>query len=303
MQRDRNPIALVRMRYARTVTGTQDSALRAITDDGSFRVIVARTTDTVRQTLKSQGATGATARHFGDLLTGSVLFRETMAPQLRVQGIIKGGPGGGSLVADSHPSGNTRGLIQLPEGQQSVALGEGSRLRLMRTLPDGRLNQGVVEVPKDGGISSAFMAYMQTSEQVVSMLAVGTHIQENEVLAAGGYLVQLLPEAARGAIELMTHRLEAYQSVDRQLASPDFSPSWLLTQLLEGVPFTQLEESDVRFGCWCTRLRLLTALTTLSRSELEAWVADGEILEISCDYCKKQYAIPPVELQGLLEES
>ena len=95
------------------MTEPSDTVLRAITDDGAFRVITARTTQTVRGAVEAQGVVGATARHFGDLLTGSILFRETMAPNLRVQGIIKGSNGSGSVIADSHPSGQTRGLIQL----------------------------------------------------------------------------------------------------------------------------------------------------------------------------------------------
>ena len=78
-----------------------DSVLRAITDDGAFRVIVARTTDTVQNVLKAQGAQGPTARHLGDLVTGAVLFRETMAPNLRVQGILKGSGGSGSSPLSS----------------------------------------------------------------------------------------------------------------------------------------------------------------------------------------------------------
>ncbi|HET9932729.1 MAG TPA: Hsp33 family molecular chaperone HslO, partial [Polyangiaceae bacterium] len=72
--------------------------LRAITDDGAFRVITARTTETIRGALKAQGAKGSTARTFGDLITSAILFRETMAPQLRVQGVLRGANGSGNLV-------------------------------------------------------------------------------------------------------------------------------------------------------------------------------------------------------------
>src|SRR5689334_18533913 len=88
-----------------TMPGDQDTVLRAITDDGAFRVITAVTTHTVRGAAEAQGVVGQTARYFGDLLTGAVLYRETMAPDYRVQGIVKGAGGKGSLVADSHPSG------------------------------------------------------------------------------------------------------------------------------------------------------------------------------------------------------
>src|SRR5688572_618341 len=105
-----------------------------MTDDGAFRVITVRTTETVRGAVEAQHGSGRTAQYFGDLLTGAILFRETMAPQLRVQGIVKAS-GRGSLVADSHPSGMTRGLIQLPRGASELDFGTGTVMQVMRTLP------------------------------------------------------------------------------------------------------------------------------------------------------------------------
>ena len=280
-----------------------DTVLRAITDDGAFRVITARTTQTVRGAIEAQGVTGQTARHFGDLLTGSILFRETMAPNLRVQGIIKGSGGSGSLIADSHPSGQTRGLVQLKGGAREIDLGPGAVLQLMRTLGSGRINQGVVEVPKDGGISHSFMSYMQTSEQVISMLAVGTLFEGDRVHSAGGYIVQLLPEVGRGPLMVMTERLRDFESIDAQLADSGFTPSWLLDELLYGMPFTRLEESTVRFECWCDELRVVSALASLSRDDLEHLLSTNEVLEIACEYCKRDFRIAPARLRGLLEQS
>jgi len=282
---------------------SNDSVLRAITDDGAFRVIVARTTDTVQQVLSAQGALGPTGQHLGDLVTGSVLFRETMAPNLRVQGILKGSGGSGSLVADSHPSGKTRGLVQLSEGVSEIAIGPGAIMQMMRTLPDGKINQGFVEVPGPGSISRALMEYMQTSEQVVSMLAMGTLLDESRVTAAGGYLVQLLPEVGRGPLMVMTERLREFETIDAQLRAPDFSPTALLEELLWGMPFTRLEESKVGFECWCNELRVVSAISTLPKQDIEHLLSGGEVLEIACEYCKREFRIPPARLQGLLDES
>jgi molecular chaperone Hsp33 len=282
---------------------SNDSVLRAITDDGAFRVIVARTTDTVQKVLSAQSALGPTAQHLGDLVTGSVLFRETMAPNLRVQGILKGSAGSGSLVADSHPSGKTRGLVQLSEGVSEIAIGPGAIMQMMRTLPDGKINQGFVEVPGPGGISRALMEYMQTSEQVVSMLAMGTLLDESRVTAAGGYLVQLLPEVGRGPLMVMTERLKEFENIDAQLREPGFSPTALLEELLWGMPFTRLEESKVGFECWCNELRVVSAISTLPKQDIEHLLSGGEVLEIACEYCKREFRIPPARLQGLLDQS
>jgi len=284
------------------VSEQADSVLRAMTDDGAFRVITARTTETVRGAIAAQGASGNTARTFGELLTGAILYRETMAPQLRVQGVLKGSSGTGSLVADSHPSGRTRGLVQLKQGRE-LELEQGAVIQMMRTLPSGRIAQGLVELPAGGGISQALMEYMQTSEQVVSMVAVSTVVSEGGLVAAGGYMVQLLPEVGRGPLMVMTERLREFESIDARVGEEGFSPSTLLEQLLYGMPFTRLEESSVGFECWCDELRVVAAIASLSKGDLEHLLSDGEVLEIACEYCKREYRIPPARLRGLLDRS
>jgi molecular chaperone Hsp33 len=282
------------------MSAAADSVCRAMTDDGTFRVVTARTTSTVRGAIEKQGVKGETARHFGDLLTGVVLTRLTMAPQLRVQGILRGTGRTGTLVADSHPTGRTRGLVNTEKSE--LALGPGSLLRMMRTLQDGRLHQGVVEVPP-GGISEALMAYMEVSEQVTTMIAVGTVIGDEGVVSAGGYLVQLLPGAERGPVMVMSERLQEFRTIDERLADGSFSPAALMDDLLYAMPFTVVGETDVRFECWCSHLSVLSALATLPRSEVQSMIDAGEVLEISCDYCAHEYKIAPQELRGLLAAS
>ncbi|HEX4337650.1 MAG TPA: Hsp33 family molecular chaperone HslO [Polyangiaceae bacterium] len=284
------------------MVATPDSVFRAMTDDGTFRVVTAQTTHTVRGALAAQGATGETARHFANLLTGVVLLRLTMAPQLRVQAILRGSGRSGSLVADSHPSGNTRGLVTAATSGEALDLGQGSLLRLMRTLQDGSLQQGVVEVPK-GGIAPAFMTYLSVSEQVSCMIGVGAVIGDDGAMSAGGYLVQILPEAQRGPLMIMSERLEEFRTIDDRVARPDFSPSTLMSELLYGMPFTPLAETDVRFECWCSHISVVAALSSLPRTEVQSMIDDGDVLEIRCDYCNAQYRVSPAELRGLLDAS
>jgi molecular chaperone Hsp33 len=171
----------------------------------------------------------------------------------------------------------------------------------MRTLHDGTLQQGIVEVP-EGGISEALMTYMQVSEQVITMVSVGTVFDEaGAVVSAGGYLVQLLPEAMRGPLFVMTERLEEFTSIDDRLRSPEFSPAWLMGEILYRMPFTPLGTTDVRCECWCSQVSVMTALGTLPRSEVKSMIDDGQTLEIRCDYCNQEYRVAPAELRGLIE--
>ena len=282
-----------------------DHSVRAMTDDGAFRVITVRTTQTVKGILEAQSATGTAARVFGDLLTATVLFRETMSPNLRVQGILRDRDGLGTLVADSAPEGHTRGLCQPAKkgSPQSGAPHSNTLLQMMRTLASGHVNQGVVKMEDPTDVTRGMMAYMKESEQVDTMLAVGTQFNDaGEVCAAGGYMVQLLPEVGRGPLAIMAERLEDFRSIDH-LLDAQFSPEHLRDELLYGMPFTALDQSPVSFSCWCSENRLLGALATLDSNEIQSMIDEGQPIEINCDYCLRQYAISPARLHGLLRQN
>ena len=281
-----------------------DTVARAITDDGAFRVIAAMCTTAVQGAVTAQKARGALGQSFGELITGAIVLREAMAPRLRVQVILKGAPGAGSMVADSHPDGTSRGLVSFGAGKRAPIDGDGipdgALLQVMRTLPSGSIHQGLVELPAGGGISGALMQYMADSEQIVSTIAVSATVDGDHVRAAGGYMVQLLPEVERGPLMIMTERLAALPNLADVLLAPDVTPDVLLGELLYGMPYTRLEESPLSFGCNCSQVRVVASLATLPRSDVEELIRDGEVLEISCDYCGRQYHIAPVELRTLL---
>jgi len=283
------------------MTATYDSSLRAMTDDSAFRVMAVNTTQTVREALTRQPASGLTRKTFGDLLTGAVLVRETMSPSQRVQAILKQRQQTGSLVADSHPTEGTRGLVSLPTTSPEFPL-TSSMLQIMRRLQDGRMHQGVVEVPTAGDVSDALREYMRVSEQVDTLVAVGTLFDGEELICAGGYLIQLLPGVGQAPLAFMSERVREFGHIDVHLAS-GAEPRSMITALLEGIPYTELGDSQLRFGCWCSAERLLGALSTLPKADIDDFIQRGEVLEISCDYCQRQYRIPPSKLVGLQLES
>ncbi len=288
-----------------TTAKNRDRVQRAMTDDGAFRVMTARTTDTVRGILAAQKVDGTVGRVLGELATAAVLYRETMAPTLRVQVALRGAGESGTLLADSHPDGWTRGLVQRAEDGPPFGLGPGTLLQMMRSLPSGDLHQGVVEVP-DRNLSEAVMGYMRRSEQIETFTRMAVIFEGDEVVAAGGYLVQILPEAPdqEGALAVMAQRLESdFASIDERLAKTDADANDLLEELLYAMPHTGLGDTEIRYACDCSRTRVLGSLSTLGRSDLRELVDEGKPLEMSCDWCQTDYVIEVAELQGLLDPS
>jgi molecular chaperone Hsp33 len=281
-----------------------DTALRAMTDDGAFRVIAVRTTETVRGAADAQEVHGEVRRLFGDLLTGSVLIRHTMAPDLRVQVILQGDDRASRMVADANPDGSTRGLVQLAKGATSMAVNKQGVLQVARTLHNGSIHQGVVAVPEDGSISGALMRYMQDSEQIVSIIAAGCDMDPSgsgEVRAAGGFVLQLLPELGEGQLAIMTERMKDFEKMGPLFAKGAAEPEALVAEILYGMPYTLVGTDPLRFGCNCSQARVAASLASLPKREIQAMIDDKRVLEIGCDYCGRQYQMAPEQLRGLLE--
>ena len=74
----------------------------------------------------------------------------------------------------------------------------------------------------------------------------------------------------------------------------------LLGEVLHGMEFTQTGESDVAFGCTCSKERVMAGLATIDRAEIADMVREGKPLDISCDYCNTRYDVRPAELLALL---
>jgi len=273
--------------------------MRAMTDDGAFRVLTVRATDTVRAAVRAQGVEGPAAALFGDTLLGAVLVRETMAPAHRVQVVLRLGDRG-QFVGDAHPEGRTRGLVRLDDGASDVALGAGGLLQVSRALPGRQPHQGVVEAGDDGGVAEALMRYFQRSEQVISMVALATLVADGEITAAGGFVVQLLPEVTEPPLAIMTERLRFFGQLAGHMADSDADPARLMDELLDGFAYTPLAESEVAFACSCDFDRALGAVSVLGRDEIRAMLDAGEVVSVACDYCRTDYAVGPEHFRALL---
>ncbi len=279
-----------------------DHVIRAVSLDGGFRVIAALTTETVIGAIDAQRARGPIAQRLADLVTGAVLVRETMAPDLRVQ-VILSDDKRHRLVADAMKDGLTRGLVQLPAGSTAGVLDTMNHLTVMRSLNNGALQTGMVQLPSGRPVAEALMEYFRASEQVASFVAVGVRVVDEQVVAAAGYVVQLLPEVTEAPLQLMTERLDKFEKIEKLLANASAEPRKVLERLLEGIPFDQVGRDDVRFGCICSQERLLTSLATIAQHDLAEMIEANEVLEIGCDYCGKEYKLAPDLLRGLLSNN
>jgi molecular chaperone Hsp33 len=277
-----------------------DRVTRAMTSDGAFRVIAAITTETAAQAARTQGLSGTGALKLAELITGAVLLRETTSPGRRVQ-ILMRDQRGGVLVADAMPDGSNRGIVN-PGAPAATTLPDGDiTMQVSYTMRNGALHQGLVAVPAGSDLSTALMRYMQQSEQTLSVISVAALGDGADgVAVAGGYVVQLLPEAERPALRAMTRHLDGLASLDLLLAGPVATSRDLVSRLLVGFEHAELADSPLCFGCTCSEERVLGGLARLAPDDVASLLDTDAPLDIRCDACGRRYEIDPDELRAFV---
>lgn len=266
-----------------------------MTVDGAFRVIVAITTDTVRGALAAQATGDELGLRLAELITGAILLRETTQPARRVQ-LLWRDRRGGTLVADALPEGANRGIVN-PGEPDDVLAGGDHLLKVHYTLPNGALHQGVVGIPAGEDMSAALMRYLHQSEQILSMTAVVALPGPGGVRVAGGYVIQLLPEATRETIDAMTDHVGNLAPLATLIDGTEATPEGLIHTIMADQPYEELAASSLRFGCTCSELRVMAGILTLPAGEVDDMLG-GDPLEVRCDACGRTYRIEPEALRA-----
>ncbi len=287
---------------------SSDEILRAITNDGAFRVIAGYLSETIDNVLRVQSIGPNFHCAMGELLLGAALVRETTAPNRRVQ-FARQYQSGTKLIADSHADGMNRGIIEnIADSKRS------SSLTVSYSLRGGALYQSVVDTKDTSDMASILVNYMETSEQIVCVIQIasqtdaltpasrsGNDPKKNKSIACMGFIVQLLPEAEEHHLREMVGHLEEMPTC-QQLLAEGKTPREVIDRILSGQEYTELAASPLFHGCTCSRERFFAAMAGVDQQELKEMAADKKPTELQCDVCKTYYHYPPEEIGALIKE-
>lgn len=176
-------------------------------------------------------------------------------------------------------------------------------LRVARKLYRGELHESLVAIADNGEVSETFMQYMQASEQVTSFVNLMTDVGEDGVTLCGGFIVQLLPEVTRDALQKLTRQMEGLTDFESLMRERLADPAALMERIMAPFDHEVLDHSVLFHGCTCCEARMLAAVVSIGRAEIQSIVDDGKPIQIACDYCKTSYELHPHQLQALIEVS
>ncbi|MBQ9459005.1 MAG: Hsp33 family molecular chaperone HslO [Oscillospiraceae bacterium] len=224
---------------------------------------------------------------------------------------IKGGGPLGTLLAVSDAEGNVRGYVgdasvELPlreDGKLDVggAVGRTGTLTVIKDLGLKEPYVGTIDL-LGGEIAEDIAAYFVESEQIPSACGLGVLVdRDRSVLAAGGYLIQLLPGASEDTIAKIEGGIYAAPSVT-QILKDDPDPAHLLQTVLSDFELEILETSGVEYRCYCSRERTERALLSLGSAELEDMLREQGGAKLTCQFCDRVHVFTGDELREMIAE-
>lgn len=288
----------------------EDYLIKAVTDEKDIFAAACVTTNLVNQAHRMHGTYPTATAALGRALTGCELMASLLDPEQRVAIKFEGDGPLKKVVAEADGTGAVRGYVAVPEvnlppkrGKLDIsgALGQNGFLTVTKDLKIKEPYRGIVHL-YSGEIASDIAYYYTESEQVPSAVGLGVFVEpEGNVSAAGGFLVQTMPEAEEKRINTVIERIAGMESVTSQIKEGKL-PEDTLKTILDGFSYHIIEKRGLIFACSCSKDRIEQAIITMGPEEIRKIITDQDVVDIGCQFCGKSYAFTKKELERLLKE-
>ncbi len=283
-----------------------DTLVKAITK--GIRIYAAVTTDLVNEAISRHDCSPTAAAALGRTMTGALLLAANLKNQEAITISFQGNGPLGYITADATPDGYVRGYVGNPhvdlplkeDGKLNVggAVGQGM-VQVTRFTGLGEPMRGSCEIVT-GEIAEDLTNYLFTSEQTASSVGLGVLVgTDRKAMAAGGFVLQLMPDADEEIISRVEEALKKVRPVSTMIAE-GASAKDIISELMADFEVDYLTTTQLSFRCKCNRERIEDVLLSLSHDDMQALVDDGEA-EVCCQFCGEKYHFEKDELVHLLK--
>lgn len=281
------------------------------------RFVLVDTKDIVQEALDIHKCNPTAISAFGRLLSAGVMMGATLkGNDILTLRTMTDGPLS-SMVVTVDKNG-VKGYVSNPEadlpakenGQPDVQalVGRGT----LNVIKDLGLKDPYVGVStiESGEIAYDIAYYYVTSEQTPTVIALGVDLEnETTVRSAGGYMIQLLPDAEETFIVELEKKIGAIRSVT-ELFKGGMDLERILHLLYEDMndesheklvePYEILDSKEIKYNCNCDKEKFYKGIITLGKEQLEETLAERGEVEAECHFCGKRYSFKREDLGEIL---
>ena len=300
------------------------NTLIAVDKSGSYRVYITITTEMVQKASDIHETTPLASAGLGRVLTAAGLMGIMMkddSNKLTVS--FKGDGPARQILATAYGDGRVKGYISNPyvdlplkaPGKLDVggSLGKGE-LTVIKDLGMKEPYVGTVSLVS-GEIAEDLTSYFFISEQQRSSVALGVKVEKDlSIGAAGGLVIQMLPDAEEGSIDALEQMISKMEPITTSISKVMESSAgateqgmvrMLLDYIFKDMPEEYrpepLGERTIRWDCDCSHERMRNALMTIGRKDMTEIIEEDGSAELQCQFCLNKQRFSKEELLEMLE--
>ncbi|MER2128727.1 Hsp33 family molecular chaperone HslO [Solibacillus sp.] len=289
----------------------KDYLIRAIAFDGQVRAFATNTTETVAEAQRRHNTWPVVSAALGRSMTASVMMGAMLKGDDKITVKIQGNGPIGPMVIDADAKGDVRGFVTNPHvhfdlnehGKLDVRAGVGTEgtLTIVKDLGMRDMFSGQTPIVS-GEIAEDFTYYFASSEQVPSSVGLGVLVNpDNTILAAGGFIIQLMPGCEDETIDEIEKRLSSIEPVSKMIEK-GYTPEQILEAVLGTGNVQVLSELPVQFQCQCSKERFGAAIIGLGVGEIQEMIDEDGGAQAQCHFCLETYEFTKEELKGFINE-
>ncbi|SEU10355.1 molecular chaperone Hsp33 [Salinibacillus kushneri] len=285
-----------------------DYLVRATAFDGYVRAFAIQSTEMVNEAARRHDTWATTSAALGRTLSISAMMGAMLKGDDKLTVKVEGNGPIGAIITDANAKGEVRGYVQNPH--VDFDLNDKGKLDVRKAVG----TEGFVSVVKDlglkdyftgqtpiisGEISEDFTYYFVTSEQIPSSVGAGVLVNPDlSILAAGGFIIQVMPGASDEIISKLEERIQQIPSISHMIREGK-TPEEILETILEGGNIKILNTQPISFQCECSRDRLANAITSLGNDEIQDMIEKDKGATATCHFCNETYEFTAEDLEQL----
>ncbi len=287
----------------------EDKIIRFLAYDGKISIVCANTKNLVEKARKIHDLSPLATATFGRLLTITSIMAQEMknkSDKLTIQ--IKGSGKIGTMLTTANNYPKVKGFVSNP--YVDLPLNEFGKLDVggavgqegyINVIKDIGLNQPYIGISPltSGEIADDFTNYFINSEQRQSAVALGVLVNKDGVRAAGGYLINPMPDSTEEEISKVEQAIFKAGAISKML-DQNLSLLEIAKKVTGDKNVKVLEENRIPiYECDCSKEHMAEGLATIGKEELEDIINTDGKAELVCHFCNKKYNFSKEELEKI----
>lgn len=275
----------------------KDYMVRVLTKNKQIRGLAVRSTNLVKKAQKVHDTTPVATAALGRALSAVAMMSALEKSGVKIGLKIIGNGPIDKVIAESNLKGKIRGYVGNPK--VDIMINDLNKLDVKQAIGEGDLIVRKVSGLKEpyeskialvsGEIGEDLTYYYTQSEQIPSSVGLGVLVNKDfTVRAAGGFMIQLLPNTPEETIKQLEKNLSEINSVSR-LIDGGANPEKLLDKVLKGFSYNITQTQEIEYKCNCSKEKGLEIVNTLSAEEINESIKEDGYVEVTCHYCNEKY--------------